>query len=134
MRQESELLAGLLQTQPDDCESALPASHDSEAVAESSRSPDEKSAEPREEVEYQTPPAVKYTWLAIYFLLSLFLTIYNKLVLGVVRALLPQLYPAIRVHLLTVLCPLVSVPMASDVYPRRLRIRWHLCVAAAGLF
>lgn len=35
--------------------------------------------------EYSIPSAVKFTWLGTYFLFSLMLTIYNKLVLGVVR-------------------------------------------------
>lgn len=34
--------------------------------------------------EYSIPSTVKFTWLGTYFLLSLMLTIYNKLVLGVV--------------------------------------------------
>lgn len=34
--------------------------------------------------EYSIPSTVKFTWLGTYFLLSLLLTIYNKLVLGVV--------------------------------------------------
>ncbi|OAA73539.1 hypothetical protein ISF_00440 [Cordyceps fumosorosea ARSEF 2679] len=35
--------------------------------------------------EYSIPSAVKFTWLGTYFLLSLLLTIYNKLVLGVFK-------------------------------------------------
>lgn len=35
--------------------------------------------------EYTIPSTIKFTWLGTYFLLSLLLTIYNKLVLGVVR-------------------------------------------------
>lgn len=34
--------------------------------------------------EYSIPSAVKFTWLGTYFLFSLILTLYNKLVLGVV--------------------------------------------------
>lgn len=36
------------------------------------------------EHEYSIPPAIKFTWLGTYFMFSLMLTIYNKLVLGVV--------------------------------------------------
>lgn len=45
--------------------------------------------------EYSIPSAVKFTWLGTYFLLSLILTLYNKLVLGVVclQLLHPQ-FPA----------------------------------------
>lgn len=35
--------------------------------------------------EYSIPSAVKFTWLGTYFFFSLILTLYNKLVLGVVR-------------------------------------------------
>lgn len=42
--------------------------------------------------EYSIPAAVKYTWLATYFVLSLMLTIYNKLVLGVVC---PSIYHSV---------------------------------------
>lgn len=37
-------------------------------------------------VEYSISPQVKFAWLSTYFLCSLVLTLYNKLVLGVVRS------------------------------------------------
>lgn len=36
--------------------------------------------------EYSIPSTVKFTWLGTYFFLSLVLTLYNKLVLGMVRS------------------------------------------------
>jgi len=45
-----------------------------------------KEDDPHPEVEYRTPPAVKYAWLGAYFFFSLLLTIYNKLILGKVTA------------------------------------------------
>lgn len=38
------------------------------------------------EHEYSIPAAIKFTWLGTYFMFSLMLTIYNKLVLGVVSS------------------------------------------------
>ncbi|KAJ5530259.1 Drug/metabolite transporter [Penicillium freii] len=37
------------------------------------------------ELEYQTPMTVKFIWLGSYFLFSMLLTLYNKLLLGSVR-------------------------------------------------
>lgn len=37
------------------------------------------------ELEYQTPMTVKFMWLSSYFLFSMLLTLYNKLLLGSVR-------------------------------------------------
>lgn len=37
------------------------------------------------ELEYQTPMTVKFMWLGSYFLFSMLLTLYNKLLLGSVR-------------------------------------------------
>ena len=34
--------------------------------------------------EYSVPSTLKFTWLGVYFLFSLMLTLYNKLVLGMV--------------------------------------------------
>lgn len=69
--------------------------------------------------EYTIPTAVKFTWLGAYFVLSLLLTIYNKLVLGVVRDNLRA--PRTRWHLQNLnivanIC-LVSLPMAPHVPP-----------------
>lgn len=36
------------------------------------------------DLEYSIPSTVKFTWLGTYFFLSLVLTLYNKLVLGMV--------------------------------------------------
>lgn len=40
--------------------------------------------------EYSIPSTVKFTWLGTYFFFSLLLTLYNKLVLGMVSALYPE--------------------------------------------
>jgi hypothetical protein len=40
------------------------------------------------EPEYQTPTTVKFIWLGAYFLFSMLLTMYNKLVLGSVSMVL----------------------------------------------
>lgn len=42
-------------------------------------------------VEYTVSPNVKFGWLTAYFFFSLILTLYNKLVLGVVRPATPPL-------------------------------------------
>lgn len=59
--------------------------------------------------EYSIPSTVKFTWLGTYFLLSLLLTIYNKLVLGVVCDSGAALLAA-----MTNLRSTVPIPMALD--------------------
>jgi hypothetical protein len=65
---ELALLSDTLSTTSDDLES----NREDEATS---------STEP----EYQTPTSVKFAWLGSYFLFSMLLTLYNKLLLGSVR-------------------------------------------------
>lgn len=53
---------------------------DVEAAAECA----EPVKDPNLEHEYSIPNAIKFSWLGTYFSLSLLLTLYNKLVLGMV--------------------------------------------------
>lgn len=69
--------------------------------------------------EYTIPTAVKFTWLGAYFVLSLLLTIYNKLVLGVVRDILNASRTRCNLENLKTVANigLVSLPMAPHVPP-----------------
>lgn len=82
-------------------------------------------------VEYSTSPSVKFGWLSAYFFFSLILTLYNKLVLGVVRRSVPDsrlrgkvaalLRPAINLEITPLTCyPPVPVPLAAHCPPRDL--------------
>jgi hypothetical protein len=49
---------------------------------------DENTTATTLEPEYQTPTTVKFIWLGAYFLFSMLLTMYNKLILGSVSMVL----------------------------------------------
>ncbi|KAM3564265.1 hypothetical protein ARSEF4850_001943 [Beauveria asiatica] len=67
-------------------ESPSPASPNDAAVdMEANIDRSEAASQSNLDHEYSIPSAVKFTWLGTYFLLSLLLTIYNKLVLGVFK-------------------------------------------------
>jgi hypothetical protein len=89
--------------------------------ASAGRNKDGVGAEARPiEHEYQVASTVKFSWLAAYFLFSLLLTVFNKLVLGVVvwpDRLLPRLI------VLTVAA--VSFPMAAHVPSHHLLVSRH---------
>lgn len=79
------------QTQPEpspslqQAESRFSTRDDAAADVEAGAGRAEPPAHANIDHEYSIPSTVKFTWLGTYFLLSLLLTIYNKLVLGVVR-------------------------------------------------
>lgn len=54
--------------------------HDVEASAAGSERPRDQNLDH----EYSIPSTIKFTWLGTYFFFSLLLTLYNKLVLGMV--------------------------------------------------
>jgi hypothetical protein len=49
---------------------------------------DENTTATKLEPEYETPTTVKFIWLGAYFLFSMLLTMYNKLILGSVSMVL----------------------------------------------
>ena len=66
----------------DDDSLSTPASDDLES---NRKNEDTKNTNTTIELEYQTPMTVKFMWLGSYFLFSMLLTLYNKLLLGSVR-------------------------------------------------
>lgn len=77
----SEERDGLL----DGDEKAIDASqYDVEARAGITQNQNLKDKTQEKPVEYSISPNVKFAWLSAYFFFSLILTLYNKLVLGVV--------------------------------------------------
>ncbi|GJC95325.1 triose-phosphate transporter [Colletotrichum higginsianum] len=68
-------------------------SYDLEANASPATEQQTNAERNRNPVEYTISPQVKFGWLSAYFMFSLVLTLYNKLILGAVRyLLLPNLH------------------------------------------
>lgn len=73
---------------PEEQEREYKADHDVESDAGSPEPPPTQNLDH----EYSIPSTVKFTWLGTYFFFSLLLTLYNKLVLGMVSPSLPRLH------------------------------------------
>ena len=106
---------------------------DVEARAGVAQSQTESGSSSEKPVEYSVSPNVKFGWLTTYFFFSLILTLYNKLVLGVVRLGTPPPAFASLVGSCALTRHLVPFPMAPHSPPCHLRLSRLLWSVADGL-
>ena len=80
------------------------------------------------EHEYSISPGIRFTWLGTYFVFSLMLTMYNKLVLGVVSSLprTKMCFPRLQWIDVLKVVPLVPFFVASDLFAHFCIWPWHI--------
>ena len=88
---------------------------------------DENTTATTLEPEYQTPTTMKFVWLGAYFLFSMLLTMYNKLILGSVSMVLRTCLSRLT------MVSTVQIPLAPNVSTYQLRLGRHLRIVEAWI-